>query len=148
MEFKNSKSYGNIVNAYKGEVAGELLYIFLSEKLLNEGNEELGKVFKQLSVEEKGHVNVLKKYLKEDAENHKISEKEIEALKDKSHEDIVKHLEMFSAGEKKAGEEIYPMFAKVASEEGFGDIAKMFNELAKVELKHGILLGEELKKLK
>ena len=93
-------------------------------------------------------MNVLKKYLKEDAENYKISEKEIEALKDKSHEDIVKHLEMFSAGEKKAGEEIYPMFAKVASEEGYGDIAKMFNELAKVELKHGILLGEELKKLK
>ena len=147
MEFKNSKTYGNIVNAYKGEVAGELLYIFLSEKLLKEGNNELGQLFKQLSIEEKGHVNVLKRYLKEDADNYNLSQKEIDDLRN-SLKDTVKHLEMFSAGEKKAGEEIYPMFGKIAAEEGYKDISKMFVELAKVESKHGILLSEQLEKLR
>lgn len=136
-----SKTHENIINAYRGEISGELLYLFLSEKFIFEGNEKLGEIFKQLSKEEKGHANVLKQYIKGDVSQYDLSIEEIEKLKNHLNNPL-QSLELFAAGEKKAGEEIYPYFSQVAAQEGYEDIAKMFLTLAKVELKHGKQLEE------
>lgn len=136
MKYMESKTHENIINAYRGEISGELLYLFLSERFFIEGNEELGEIFKKLSKEEKGHANVLKQYIEGDISEYDLSVEEIEKLKHYL-DNPLKSLEQFAIGEKKAGEEIYPYFSQIASQEGYDDIAKMFLALAKVELKHG-----------
>lgn len=145
MEYRNSKTYENVVNAYRGEISGVVLYSFLSEIFGEKGNIELVDFFKKLSNEEQGHANVLKKYMEEDVSKYDLSKEEIENLR-VSLKDPMKSLEMFAAGEKKAGEIGYPNYSKIASEEGYEDIAKMFITLAKVELKHGAQIEEIIKK--
>lgn len=144
MEYRNSKTYENVVNAYRGEIAGVVLYSFLSEIFGEKGKKNLVDFFKRLSNEEQGHANILKKYIDMDANKYELSKEEIENLKN-SLKDPMKSLEMFVIGEKKAGEEGYPNYSKIASEEGYEDIAKMFLTLAKVELKHGAQIEEILK---
>lgn len=147
MEYMQSRTHENVVNAYRGEVSGELLYLFLSEKLFQEGNQELAGVFQRLSKEEQGHVNALKRHIEGDIKQYDLSSEEIEELRN-SLQDPKKHLEVFAAGEKKAGEEIYPYFSNIALEEGYSEIANMFLALAKVEIQHGVQLENELTKMK
>ncbi|MGL6115827.1 MAG: ferritin family protein [Cetobacterium sp.] len=147
MEYIKSRTYENVINAYRGEISGEILYELLSQRALEEGYSELVNVFKQISKEEKGHGNILKKFIPEDISKYELSSLEIDNLKNIPQQTI-KNLEIFSSGEKKAGEETYPKYSEIAKEEGYEDIGKIFSQLAELEIKHGIYLEEQLAKIK
>lgn len=146
MEFKQSKTYENIVNAYKGELSGVVLYNCLSKKVKDEGKSELAELFVQLAKEEQGHANTFARFMEDNLEQYALSKAEIEKL-ELSLDNPLEKLTAFIAGEKQAGNEIYPGFAKIAAEENFTNVADTFSALAKAELRHGEILESQLAKL-
>ena len=147
MEFKGSKTYENVYNSCKGEISGVILYELLSEKAEKEGLLETAELFKILSGQEKSHAEIFQKFLVEVGENCELSKEEIDNLSNMLVGDVKTNIQNFAMGEIKAGEEIYPEYAKIASEEGFDKIAKMYLTLAPVETGHGNRLKEKLEKL-
>ncbi|MGX6591768.1 ferritin family protein [Cetobacterium ceti] len=143
MEFLKSKTYQNIVNSYRGEISGSILYKLLEKKAQEENYKNLAIIFEQFSLEEKGHGNILKQFIKEDISKYELSPFEIDNLKNMV-QSTIQNLHIFSQGEKKAGEETYVIYSKIAKEEGYDNISKIFLELAKLEIKHGLRLEEEL----
>ncbi len=141
MNYNESKTLENVIGSYRGEISGVILYNMLSEMAQKDGNSELAAMFSKLSGEEQEHAKVLAKFIEGDISKYDLSEEEIEKMR-ASLQDPVTSLSLFAVGEKKAGEEIYPLFSKIAAEEGYDKIAKTYQALAKVELKHGIQLAD------
>lgn len=142
MDFSSSRTYKNILNAYKGEIIGEYIYRVLGEKFLSMDKKEMNLFFIKLSNEEKGHANILKSYL-EECDKYILTEDERQKI-ESSLVDIKESLKIFAKGEKEAGEVTYPNFSEIAKEEGYEKIAEVFLKLADMELKHGVMLEEKL----
>lgn len=143
---KNSKTFENLVNSYKGEITGVALYDILGDKAQEEGYLETETLFRRLGKEEKGHGNMLGEFIHDEIFKLQLTENEIANLKNFS-QNTLTNLKNFSMGEKKAGEENYPAYAKIAEEEGYGNIAKIFLALGPLEVKHSIELDKELKRI-
>ena len=86
--------------------------------------------------QEKEHAKRFYKFLKDDFKDEAI---EITASYPVSfHEDTLLNLKAAAAGENEEWTELYPKFAKVAKEEGFGAIAFIFEKISEVEKRHEI----------
>lgn len=136
MNIKGSKTEENLIQSYQGELAGDALYKIFAEKAQSEGHGEIALSFEKLAKEEIGHSEVFKRFLGEIDINI-----DIESLKSMCH-GTVSNLRMASAGEYQAYKEIYPQFSKIAQSEGFSEIAKVYEVLGNVELRHSNLLKE------
>lgn len=135
MNFIGSKTEINLINSYLGELAGELLYKIFAEQANKESYFEIANSFEQLAKEEKNHSNLFKKFLNQDIE-FKQTKNELQLLC----KDTLSNLKFASIGEYKAYEEIYPNYSKIADEEGFFEISKVYLSLKNIELRHSELL--------
>lgn len=135
MTIIKTKTEENLINSYISELSGELLYTIFAEQARKELYSEIAREFEKLAKEEKEHSNIFKKYLKENIRFTKTKE-ELKVLC----KDTLSNLKFASIGEYTAYEEIYPKYSKIAEEEGFLEIAKLYSSLKMIELKHSELL--------
>ncbi len=112
------------------------MYKIFAVKAREEGHENIALSFEKLAKEEVGHSEVFKKFIGEIDINI-----DIENLKAMCTE-TVSNLRMASAGEYQAYKEIYPEFSRIAQSEGFPKIAKVYESLGSVELRHSNILKE------
>ena len=125
MDFKNSKTKENLKTAFTGEAMARCKYMYYAEKARAEGMEGLALAYEKASRNEHEHGKLwFERY-------HGILSKE-ENLKDAI------------AGETYESEDMYINFAKVAKEEGFNDIAMLFEHVAKIEEGHKNMFSEFL----
>jgi len=117
MEFKDSKTYQNLYNAFSGESQARNKYTYFAGVAKKEGYEQMAAIFEETANQEKEHAKRIFKFLKgigNTAEN----------------------LQAAAEGENYEWTTMYKEFEKVALEEGYNDIAKFFAEVAKVEEEH------------
>lgn len=136
MNIKGTQTEKNLIQSYQGEVAGDALYKIFAEKAREEGHEKAALSFEKLAKEEVGHSEVFKRFLGEIEKNI-----DVEKLRAMSTE-TVSNLRMASAGEYQAYKEVYPEFSRIAQSEGFSEIAKVYEALGSVELRHSNILKE------
>jgi len=136
MNIKGSKTEKNLIQSYQGELAGDALYKIFAEKAREEGHEDVALSFEKLAKEEVGHSEVFKRFLGEVEINI-----DIENLRSMCG-GTVSNLRMASAGEYQAYKEIYPEFSNIAQSEGLSEIAKVYEVLGSVELRHSNILKE------
>lgn len=117
MDFENSKTKNNLMTAFLRESGATNEYYFYAEQAKTDGYEEIAKVFTLFSENEKAHSKVWFKLF------HKIAGTE-ENLKDAA------DLENYERSV------LYSEFAATAREEGFEDIAKLFDGVAAIERQH------------
>ena len=134
MNIKGSQTEKNLIQSYQGELAGDALYKIFAVKAREEGYEEAALSFEKLAKEEVGHSEVFKRFLGEVEVNL-----DMEVFKAMCQETVV-NLRMASAGEYKAYKEIYPEFSRIALSEGFSEVAKVYEALGGVELRHSNIL--------
>lgn len=147
MEFKNSKTYQNVYNSCKGELIGEHLYMAMCQKANELGQDKLGKLFTDLSKQERGHSHIFEQILEIYGYNCELTQDEIDGVKKMTQGDMKDMLGAFINGEIKAGKETYPEYARIAEEEGFKEVAHKFNSLAPIEIIHGEKLREKLNEI-
>ena len=133
MEFKNSKTKENLMRAFAGESQARNRYNMAQAKAKAQQHYAIAAQFGFTADQEKAHAKVFYEHLKE------LSGQEIEFCADYPvtvTDDIAQLLHEAAKHESAESESIYPEFAKTAREEGFGDIARDFENIAKIEALH------------
>ena len=118
-DFKESKTYKNLQEAFSGEAQAYTKYMFYASKARKDGYEQMGAIFEETAENEKEHAKIWFKLLHDGA----VPE-------------TTDNLEDAIAGENYETNEMYKKFAKVAREEGFEEIAQKFEGVGGIEKEH------------
>ena len=119
MELKGSKTEKNLMEAFAGESQARNKYTYYASKAKKDGYEQIAAIFEETANNEKEHAKMWFKLLHGGA----VPETE-ENLRDAA------------AGEHYEWTEMYPKFAEEAREEGFPEIAALFDMVADIEKEH------------
>ena len=118
-EIKGTKTEANLNAAFAGESQARVKYQFYASKAKKEGYEQIASIVEETRDNEKEHAKIW----------YKI-------LHDGGVPDTTENLKDAIAGEEYEETEMYVKFAAEAREEGFEEIAKLFEEVGKIEAKH------------
>ncbi len=130
MELKGSKTEKNLLTAFAGESQARNRYTYFASEAKKEGYVQISNIFEETANQEKEHAKRLFKFLKG-------GEAMIQtAFPAGVIGPTVENLKASAGGEHYEWTEMYPEFAKVASDEGFNDIAKVFESIAIAEKQH------------
>jgi len=137
-ELARSKTIENLRAAFAGESQANRRYTYFSRRADEEGYPEISALFRSVSEGETAHALRHFDFMKTVGDPvTKIPVPDVEGM-----------LESAVKGETYECTTMYPEFAKVAREEGFDEIAKWFETLAKAEKAHAGKFQEALNSLK
>jgi len=118
-ELKGSKTEQNLKTAFAGESQAHTKYQYYASKAEKEGFVQVGAFFRETALNEKEHAKIWFKL-----------------LHGKDVPDTRTNLNDAASGENDEWTSMYKGFAETAKEEGFGDIAALFDAVGKIEKEH------------
>ncbi len=118
MNLKGTKTEQNLKSAFAGESQASMKYSYYASRAKKEGYEKIAEIFSEAAHNEHEHAKIWFKLL-----NNGIPST-LENLKDSA------------SGENFEWTSMYADFAKEARDEGFDDIAELFEGVAKIEKSH------------
>ncbi|MEG1559508.1 MAG: rubrerythrin family protein [Clostridia bacterium] len=119
MELHGSKTEKNLMAAFSGESEARNKYTYFASAARKEGYNQIAAIFEETAGNEKEHAKLWFKFLN----GGKIGDTE-------------NNLKAAASGENYEWTTMYATFAKIAEEEGFSDISRLFAGVAKVEKAH------------
>ena len=117
MELQGSKTEANLRAAYSGESEARNKYTYFAAKAKQDGYEQIGALFEETANNEKEHAELWFNLLA-------------------GAKSTTANLDSAAGGEHYEWAEMYPTFAKEAREEGFTQIAALFDAVAAIEKEH------------
>jgi len=127
---KGTKTEQNLLKAFSGESQARNRYTYFASAARKEGFEQIANIFTETSENEKEHAKMFFKYLEG-------GDVEISAVYPAGAiRDTKTNLKEAAAGENMEWTIIYQDFSKVAKDDGFPEIARSFEQIAKVEMFH------------
>jgi len=127
---KGSQTETNLLAAFAGESQARNRYTFFASAAKKEGFEQISRIFLETAENEKEHAKVFFKYL--EGGNVEITA----AYPAGVIGNTKANLEAAAAGEQIEWTVLYADFAKIAKEEGYPEVARSFEQIAKVEKFH------------
>jgi len=127
---KGTRTEKNLLAAFTGESQARNRYTYFASIARKEGFEQIANIFTETADNEKEHAKIFFKYL-EGGDVEIMASYPAGMIKDTK-----TNLEAAAAGENMEWTTIYSDFARVAKEEGLYEIARSFEEIAKVEKFH------------
>ena len=119
MELKGSKTEKNLMEAFAGESQARNKYTYFASQAKKDGFVQISKIFEETANNEKEHAKLWFKYL-----NGGAVKSTLENLEDAAN------------GENYEWTNMYAQFAKEAKEEGFDELAILFEAVGKIEKAH------------
>ena len=130
MQLKGSKTEKNILTAFAGESQARNRYTYFASKARKEGYRQISEIFEETANQEREHAKRLFKLLEG-------GEVEVQAgFPAGVIGTTAENLMAAAGGENHEWTEMYPGFAKTAEEEGFKEIAEVFQAIAVAEKQH------------
>ena len=130
MGLKGSKTEKNILTGFAGESQARNRYTYFVSKARKDGYVQISRIFEETADQEREHAKRLFKLLEGGAV-------EIQAAFPAGVIGTTsENLAAGAAGEHYEWTDMYPSFAKVAREEGFDDVAAIFESIAVAEKQH------------
>ena len=127
---KGTKTEQNLLKAFAGESQARNRYTYFASVAKKEGYAQIADIFLETAENEKEHAKVFFKHL-EGGDAEITATYPAGAIRDTK-----TNLEEAAAGENMEWTAIYQDFSQVAKAEGFADIARSFEQIAKVEKFH------------
>ena len=127
---KGTRTEKNLLAAFAGESQARNKYTYFASAARKEGFEQVANIFIETAENEKEHAKIFFRYLQGGDVSINVSYPTDQLGSTQ------KNLEMAADGEKMEWSTIYADFAKIASEEGFIEIANSFEQIGKVEKFH------------
>ncbi len=118
-ELKGTKTEANLMTAYAGESEARNKYTFYASKAKKDGYVQISNIFEETAANEKEHAKLWFKI-----------------LHGGSIPDTLENLNDAANGENFEWTDMYAQFAKEAREEGFDEIARLFEGVAEIEKEH------------
>ena len=119
MERKGSRTEENLRTAFAGESQAHTKYLYYASKASKDGYVQIGKMFEETARNEKEHAKIWFKL-----------------LHDGGVPSTEENLADAAAGENYEWTDMYAGFAKTAREEGFDEIAFLFEKVGAIEKTH------------
>lgn len=119
-QLKGTKTETNLKEAFAGESMARNKYSYFASKAKKDGYVQISKIFEETAANEKEHAKIWFKLLQDGG----VIGSTIDNLK------------AAADGENFEWTDMYDRFAKEAREEGFEDIAKLFEGVAAIEKEH------------
>ena len=118
-DLKGTKTEANLLAAFAGESQARNKYTYFASKAKKDGYVQIAAIFEETANNEKEHAKMWYKLLNGGAVGNTIE-----------------NLKEAAGGENYEWTEMYPTFAKEAREEGFDEIADLFEGVAAIEKEH------------
>ena len=131
MELKGSKTEKNLQTAFAGESQARNKYTYYASQAKKDGFVQISKIFEETANNEKEHAKLWFKYLN----GGKVPE-------------TIQNLKDAADGENYEWTDMYATFAREAKEEGFEELAILFEMVGKIEKHHEERYRKLLKKKK
>ncbi len=119
MQLEGSKTLDNLKTAFIGESQARNKYNIYAEIARKEGYEQIGDIFDMTAHNERAHAELW-----------------LSLMSDGIPQNTAKALENAAGGERYEWTEMYADFAKTARQEGFDNIAALFDMVAAIEKDH------------
>ena len=119
MELKGSKTEANLMEAFAGESQARNKYTYYASQAKKDGYVQISKIFEETANNEKEHAKIWFKLLHGGSIGNTLD-----------------NLEDAAQGENYEWTDMYARFAKEAREEGFDEIATLFEGVAAIEKEH------------
>ena len=127
---KGTQTEQNLLKAFAGESQARNRYAYFSSVAKKEGYHQISALFEETADNEQEHAKVFFKYLQG-------GPVEITAMYPAGRiGTTAENLLAAAEGEKEEWSVLYPDFAQIAEDEGFGAVATSFREIAEVESWH------------
>ncbi len=142
MKYENSETLQCVINAFAGESQARNRYTFYAKTAQKEGYEQISAIFLDTAENEKEHAKLFYKHIPSG------EHREVKAFYPFFRGNTLENLQAAAEGEREEWEFIYKHGAQVAQDEGFDEIANLFNGILEIEKHHAHryeLLAEELK---
>ena len=117
MELKGSQTEKNLWAAFAGESQAHTKYLYYASQAQKDGYQQISDIFNETARNEKAHAKIWFKLV------HGVG-------------DTKENLADAASGENEEWTSMYPEFARVAREEGFDKIARLFDAVGKIEQEH------------
>lgn len=117
-DLKGTKTEANLMAAFAGESQARNKYTYFASKAKKDGYVQIAKVFEETAENEKEHAKIWYKLLNDGIGSTK------------------ENLKAAAEGENFEWTDMYVQFAKEAREEGFNQIAELFEGVAAIEKEH------------
>lgn len=127
---KGTKTEKNLLKAFSGESQARNRYTYFASAAKKEGYEQISAIFLETAENEKEHAKIFFKYL-EGGDLEITASYPAGIIKDTK-----TNLDEAAAGENMEWTVLYSDFARTARDEGFSEVARSFDEIAKVEKFH------------
>lgn len=127
---KGTQTEKNILTAFAGESQARNRYTYYASVAKKEGYEQVSRIFSETADQEKEHAKRLFKFL--EGGMVEIRESFPAGVIASTSENLAES----AGGENHEWQEMYPDYAKIAREEGFDAIAKVFESIAVAEKQH------------
>ncbi len=134
MQFDETQTYLNLARSFAGESQAGMRYQLIAREATAQGYIALADEIKVLAKNETVHARRFFEELTK--RGKKLDNIVIDAGYPYHTGDLCEMLRLAAEDEKNEHSRIYPEFAKIASEEGFEDVAGLFNMVARVEIHH------------
>ncbi len=117
-DLKGTKTEKNLMEAFAGESQARNKYTYFASKAKKDGYEQIAAIFQETADNEKEHAKMWFKLLNDGIPS------------------TAENLKAAAAGENFEWTDMYDRMAKEAREEGFDNIAELFEGVAKIEKEH------------
>ena len=147
VNFDESETIKNLARAFAGEVQDGARYQFLAQMAMQEGYNYFQSMCKTLVKNEMAHAKTLYQLI---TNNCTKSIKNIEICAGYPFKcgSILQEIKNSIENEQSEADSVYIEFAKIAEDEGFSEVGKVFREIASVENCHKMLLQQVYDKMK
>jgi len=140
MKLKDSKTFLNLAKSYAGECQEHIRYKFMEYGARMQGYKALADLIDDIVYNEFNHARMFYTFLQEGS-NETLDNIEINSgYPFKQKWDLMENLKLAAGDELNEEKKIYPTYAKTALEEGFPEIAKLYDDIIQVESCHKKLL--------
>ena len=134
MQFEKTETYLNLARAFAGECQAGMRYQMIAKLAMNEKLKTLADAVRTIAKNETLHATQFFNKLVEKTGNKESVRFDADYP---FHMGSLEEGLRFAAGDENSeAESIYPSFSKIAKDEGFEDIARLFSMVAEVERHH------------
>ncbi len=139
MDFTKTQTFHNLARGFAGECQAGMRYQLTAKAAMKQGYEVLADTIRTIAKNETNHAKVFFEALLQNAGSQ--DDIRIEASFPFHAGTVEDNLRFAAIDEQDEAENLYPSFARIAREEGFGQIALKFEQVAKVEENHRIIFN-------
>jgi rubrerythrin len=147
MKLKDSETFKNLARAYSAECQARTRYEFIEYGARMNNYKNIADIIDEIAYQEFNHARMFYTFIQQ-GELKSVDNININAgFPFKEKWDLMENLKLASLDEEEDAKN-YEQFAKIAREEGFDDIAILFETVIKVELYHKEIFAELYNQMK